>query len=123
MWQARFEAMAEKNEASQKKQEEDVDSSLALLERLNQQNQTPQVAQRLDVGAASCIGRGQGIVLLGNYRKLFAGRTRRERTPKKKRHLSRSRSISAASVTSSSHRGKKARAKKRRDLKALQVCC
>ena len=64
MWQARFEAMAEKNEASQKKQEEDVDSSLALLERLNQQNQTPQVAQRLDVGAASCIGRGQGIVFV-----------------------------------------------------------
>ena len=43
--QARFEAMAEKNEASQKKQEEDVDTSLALLERLNQQNQTPHVAR------------------------------------------------------------------------------
>ena len=43
--QARFEAMAEKNEASQKKQEEDVDSSLALLERLNQQNQTPHVVR------------------------------------------------------------------------------
>ncbi|CAE7493899.1 unnamed protein product [Symbiodinium natans] len=85
--EARFEAMAEKNEASQKKQEEDVDTSLALLERLNQQNQTPHVARE---------------------------RTRRERTPKKKRHLSRSRSISAASVTSSSHRGKKGRAKKRK---------
>eukprot|EP00438_Fugacium_kawagutii_P008477 Skav205553 [mRNA] locus=scaffold1061:127914:132708:+ [translate_table: standard] len=34
--EARFEAMAEKNEASLKKQEEDVDSSLALLERLQQ---------------------------------------------------------------------------------------
>ena len=44
--QARFEAMAEKNEASQKKQEEDVDSSLALLERLNQQNQTPHVVRQ-----------------------------------------------------------------------------
>lgn len=32
--QARFEAMSEKTEASLKKQEEDVDSSLALLERL-----------------------------------------------------------------------------------------
>eukprot|EP00439_Symbiodinium_sp_Y106_P025466 s5169_g3.t1 len=85
--EARFEAMAEKNEASQKKQEEDVDSSLALLERLNQQNQTPHVVRQ---------------------------RTRRERTPKKKRHLSRSRSISAASVTSSSHRGKKGRTKKRK---------
>lgn len=38
--EARFEAMAEKNEASQKKQEEDVDSSLALLERLQQTQQT-----------------------------------------------------------------------------------
>lgn len=38
--QARFEAMAEKNEASQKKQEEDVDSSLALLERLQQTHTT-----------------------------------------------------------------------------------
>mmetsp|Transcript_8031 Transcript_8031/g.18729 ORF Transcript_8031/g.18729 Transcript_8031/m.18729 type:complete len:323 (+) Transcript_8031:81-1049(+) len=85
--EARFEAMAEKNEASQKKQEEDVDSSLAFLERLNQQSQHSQVAHE---------------------------RTRRERTPKKKRHLSRSKSISAASATSSSHRGKKGRAKKRK---------
>ena len=47
----------------------------------------------------------------------LSDRTRRERTPKKKRHFSRSRSISAASVTSSSHRGKKGRAKKRQDFR------
>ena len=38
--------MAEKNEATLKKQEEDVDSSLALLERL-QQTHTPQEKERL----------------------------------------------------------------------------
>ncbi|CAL1152495.1 unnamed protein product [Cladocopium goreaui] len=87
--EARFEAMAEKNEASLKKQEEDVDSSLALLERL-QQTHTPQEKER----------------------------SKRVRSPKKRdqrhRHLSRSKSISAASVTSSDDRGKRSRGKKRK---------
>ena len=57
------------------------------------------------------------------HKRLFCTRTRRERTPKKKRHLSRSRSISAASVTSSSHRGKKGRTKKRPDLENRLLPC
>jgi len=91
--EARFEAMAEKNEASQKKQEEDVDSSLALLERLQQTQQTHTAPPQEKP-------------------------SKRVKSPKKRdkrhRHLSRSKSISAGSVTSSDDRGKRSRGKKRK---------
>lgn len=88
--EARFEAMAEKNEASQKKQEEDVDSSLALLERLQQTHTTHTPHER-------------------SKRDLRSPKKRSDQ--RRHRHLSRSKSISAASVTSSDDRKRRKKRK------------
>ena len=124
--------MTDKAEASLKKQEEDVDSSLALLERLQTHapvHEKPWPELRIarpsiyidndsmnnnnihQIILHTMIIR-MAMIIYG----LFCMRSKR-RSPKKgkrhHRHLSRSKSISAASVTSSDERDKRSRAKKR----------
>jgi len=92
--EAIFEAMAEKNMAAQKQQEDAVDDSLALLERLNQQKVE-------EPPAASGRDRDRGR----------RDDTKTKTKTKSRKELSRSRSISAASASSSS-RGRKKKKKK-----------